>query len=821
MKKVLLIHSYNEGYPWTDEIHRGIRDTLEKQESVVLSIDYLEANTFGTASDFALIADTYTRKYKDRSMDFDAILVSDDPAFDFMLHYRAELFPGIPVIFCGANNFDAARLRGQTDITGINQQQSIAETIDLALRIRPGTRRFAVVAGTRSTERISLASFKKIAAGYDHEFVYLDSMSIEQVKASLLSQPPDTVVIYLSYMQDANDTQLSWQDGIKLAATNPDLVVMAMSDFQIRDGILGGKVVDAYHQGKSAAQLAIRILQGERARDIPVVMESPNTYLVDDRMLERFGIALDLLPAEAELVNLSTEHLLKDWHKEGSKGLFGYELFELHGTNMLLMDPSNGTIVDANLAAREFYGYPRLIGMNIAEINTLSQEEVQNEMANARNLKKNYFNFRHRLADGSIRDIANYSWPIRIRNTDLLFSIIYDITPQRLAEADAKRKDSLLKTVLLTALVAMLIVIAVLIRLLLINRKTRTRLRTELKQKTALLDAIPEPVYFKNMDGRYFECNKAFVILCGIPKEELLGRILDDTISVDSALHKAKDREALQIRGSVLEYEKVTISPTNRVFDFLYRKAAILGDQAEPIGLVGVMTDLSERKLRENQLKASLENNRSLIKELYHRTRNNMQVINSLVMLKMHMTDDPALTVTLRDLSQRIQSMALVHQMLYESGDLSRVDFGVYLEQLFSSTISSYANDGLQIDYRIEADGIALLIDYAVPCAMVINELLTNSCKHAFTATSVGSIELKVKRDESRAIHIQYSDNGLGAGSEREERSGNTREGALGLTLVKTLAEHQLGGSLELDLSGTMRCTVRFHDTAYRERVHT
>lgn len=807
-RRVLVLHSYNQGYLWTDEIQEGISGAFAGRSDIELVVDYMDANTYQGEEYARLLVEIYKHKYLRTSRPVDLLIACDDHALDFLLAHRASLFPGAPLVFCGINDFKPERLAGQKGITGVNEAQSMKETLELGLSLAPRTRRIAVVAGERISERINSESFKAVARDYTerYEISYLEGMSAEQVRETLLSFDADTLVVYLSYMLDAEGRILDWKDGVALAASNPELPVLVMSDFQVREGALGGKVVSGIAQGESAARLGLRILSGEDPDRIPVVMESPTLYLFDDRRLERLGIDYSALPPAYELTNLRTGEFIRDWHEHGTRGFFAYELFEFHGTNMLLIDPSNGIIVDANQAARRFYGYPRLVGMNISDINDLSPEEVRIEMAKAREQKTNLFNFRHRLADGSVRDIANYSWPVRVLNTDLLFSIIFDTTAQKQAEALAKRRDGQLRMILAGALLASLVVLGYLSRLLLTRRKAQTQLRQALLFKSALLDAIPNPVFYKDVEGRCREWNKAFELFTG-KQGEALGA---------ARFQEAEDRELYADPSRIQVYEKSYPAQGSAPKDMLVHKAAVIGKGGKPVGLVGVYTDLGELKRREEELRSSLAANRTLIKELHHRTKNNMQVIDSILTLKMSDQNDPALKELLKDIAQRIRTMALVHRQLYDSGDLSRIDFREYLSRLMDSTLEGYAQGRERISYALDCPELPLLIDYALPCAMAVNELLTNSCKHAFPDRSPGSVSLAVRREVAEELIIEYHDDGIGLDLEAARYgAGNP----LGLTMLRMLVEHQLNGTLTFGRGPGMSCAIRFRDNTYTERV--
>ena len=231
--------------------------------------------------------------------------------------------------------------------------------------------------------------------------------------------------------------------------------------------------------------------------------------------------------------------------------------------------------------------------------------------------------------------------------------------------------------------------------------------------------------------------------------------------------------------------------------------------------MLSTVWDTTERKLAQDALVAALENNKVLLRELYHRTKNNMNVISSMIGLQMMQSEGAEVREILHDLQNRITSMALVHQMLYRSADLSRVRFGEYARELLRLLAQSFGEKSSGVRFTTEIEDISMLIDIATPCGLLLNELITNSLRHAFEGVSKPLIVIEALRNESGEIEIRYSDNGRGFSPEVDPEA----SGSLGLTSIRALAEHQLQGSLRFWSDRGMHCVVRFRDSLYQERV--
>ncbi|MBD2044660.1 CBS domain-containing protein [Coleofasciculus sp. FACHB-64] len=208
-----------------------------------------------------------------------------------------------------------------------------------------------------------------------------------------------------------------------------------------------------------------------------------------------------------------------------------------------------------------------------------------------------------------------------------------------------------------------------------------------------------------------------------------------------------------------------------------------------------VQAELAERKRAEEQLKASLKEKEVLLKEIHHRVKNNLQIISSLLKLQSAYTKEEQVLGMFKDSQNRIRSMALIHEKLYQSKDLSRIDFAEYIRDLAGNLLRSYKASSQAITLKTNVNDINLNIDTAIPCGLIINELMSNSLKHAFPTPSIDKeICINIYSNGNYQFILNVSDNGIGFPKDLDFR--NTE--SLGLELVCTLTE-QLDGTIELD----------------------
>ena len=221
-----------------------------------------------------------------------------------------------------------------------------------------------------------------------------------------------------------------------------------------------------------------------------------------------------------------------------------------------------------------------------------------------------------------------------------------------------------------------------------------------------------------------------------------------------------------------------------------------------------VQSELAERKRAEEQLIASLKEKDILLKEVHHRVKNNLQTISSLLRLQCDYIKDEKTLALFNESQSRIRSMALIHEKLYQSKDLFRIDFAEYIRELAANLLRSYSASSQPITLRINAQDIWLKIDTAIPCGLIINELFLNSLKHAFTPTrEQPEIFIEIHSSHVNEFTLIIGDNGVGLPQELDFR--NTE--SLGLQLVCTFTE-QLEGTINLDNSQGTTFIIEFSE---------
>jgi len=211
-----------------------------------------------------------------------------------------------------------------------------------------------------------------------------------------------------------------------------------------------------------------------------------------------------------------------------------------------------------------------------------------------------------------------------------------------------------------------------------------------------------------------------------------------------------------------------------------------------------------EFAVRIRALQDSLKEKEVLLKEVYHRVKNNLQVISSLLNLQVEAMQDPTAQEALIESATRVKSMALVHEMLYQSENLAKIDMGEYVKNLFQYLYDIYNVDPELIKYIIDIDSVSLNIDFAIPCGLIINEIISNTFKHAFPNDQSGKIDVSLKK-QANQIMLNVKDNGVGISPEINL----DKIQSLGMQLIHNLSK-QLGGDIILDRNQGTKFTLTF-----------
>jgi len=297
--------------------------------------------------------------------------------------------------------------------------------------------------------------------------------------------------------------------------------------------------------------------------------------------------------------------------------------------------------------------------------------------------------------------------------------------------------------------------------------------------------------------------NKAFANMLGYSRKELLGVNLSG-LSDKYEYEKYKQYTSQRIKGARDFYEANLNHKKGHPLSLLVSASPLTSNAGKFVGTLGVIINITERKIAEDQIQKELKEKEVLLAEIHHRVKNNMQIIVGLLALQaMYLNDDTAKKY-FQESQDRIQSMSLVHEYLYQSDYFSEIEIENYIRYLSELLFKTYNIDISRIKLIIEAPKIHVNIETAIHCGLIINELITNSLKYAFPDNRQGTITVKLQKHPDNKHILQVIDNGIGIETDNEFDNFSS----FGFELIKLLAEGQLKGKLHVDGTKGTKFTI-------------
>lgn len=317
----------------------------------------------------------------------------------------------------------------------------------------------------------------------------------------------------------------------------------------------------------------------------------------------------------------------------------------------------------------------------------------------------------------------------------------------------------------------------------------------------SLFEATFEGVII-HKEGQIVEANPGIERILGGSHLELIGKSVFDFVADES------QELVWQNFGTGESYEIVGLrSDKSRVYLEIVAKRQIY--KGQPVHVVAVR-DITAHKQAQQRIANSLQEKEALLKEIHHRVKNNLQVISSLLNLQSGQIEDEQTRVVFQESQNRIRSMALIHEKLYQSQDLSQIDFGDYVDNLIAILFRSYGSAS-SVAVKVEVRDVFLSAETAVLCGLILNELFSNAIKHAFVDGRSGQIIVKLEVENKRYC-LTIADNGVGFPPQNQHRQSNT----LGLQLVHTLVG-QLGGDMTINNRQGTTIIIAFEDQLTKE----
>ena len=347
----------------------------------------------------------------------------------------------------------------------------------------------------------------------------------------------------------------------------------------------------------------------------------------------------------------------------------------------------------------------------------------------------------------------------------------------------------------------MVVLVAILIILQVSRRRleaARSRLAISEAELESYYEFSPDAIFIADDQGHYNRVNQSACDLTGYDNDHLLSMSIPDILVPEDRAASKSRFAAVKKNGRAIE-QAHGLRPDGSTYWMDVHSARI-----GPNRNLAICHDITKRLSDENQIRRSLQEKDSLLRELYHRTKNNMYIITSLLELREPDLKEEADRVFFHEMTSRIRTMALVHEKLYRSSDLANIRFDEYTRDLVALLVKAYP--GQQIAFHFEIEPIALSVDQALPLGLVLHELLLNTLSHAFPNGS-GNVRIDLGMDGgTRRVRISVQDDGCGLPQGFDPSKAET----MGFRIITSIVEHQLAGALEWGQDQGTRCSLSF-----------
>ena len=613
---LLVLNSYHPTYEWTQQTLLGIEDALQSYPGAIdYQIEYLDTKRHNDTEHYQNL---YTLlKNKAPYQQFDVVIAADNNALLFLLKYRQELHPGVPIVFCGVDRFHGnmyewrpapvdieAILAGRPAVTGVIEELGYETAIETALKLHPSARQVIIVNDGINPHTqwpaLALTDIAPLADRYKNHVQFSSFLLTTQNAPQLLKKLRDkqnTSVLFLAanFMSDKGIlcfSQPYWKD----FWAKCDVPTYVLATELLGTGhVVGGYIDSAFRQGQIAANLTIRILQGEDPNSIPVVCTDTHKCIFDYTQTRHFKIPLSALPAGSVLINQPTsfyhQHKRKIWaatvtvatlglavlvllanilrRKQAEKELEKFKKMADMATFGCAMATPDGTLVYINKSFAEMHGYTpdELVGKNLDIMYTPAQIEIARQRI-------------ERLLKEDLRLDGQESWQRRRDGTKF---------PALMSTWTLKDAGGTPYLMCATA----------------IDITERTKLEksvseSEAKYKT-LLENLPQRIFLKDTNSVYLACNENFAVDLKITPDEFAGHTDYDFFPRELAEKYRADDKKIMKSGETVDIEEKYVQD-GREMTVHTVKTPVKNERGEIIGLLGIFWDITEQKLAEKQL---------------------------------------------------------------------------------------------------------------------------------------------------------------------------------------------------------------------------
>ena len=303
--EILLLNSYHQNFAWTESLQSGLEDVLRPRETgIVLHVENMDTKRVEFNEHYVQqLREVFRHKYGDRRLNL--VLATDNNAFEFLRRHHDELFPGVPVVFCGVNDFRAEQLAGHPLFTGVPEVLDVRGTLWWALKQHPRVRTVYIVHDNTPSGRASAQAVRKDLLSFPPEVAlrYSDGLTLPELLAEVRALPEDSLILYGFYYRDREGRFYNTGEALEAIAAETDLPIYGLYDLDLGHGIVGGMLSRGYAQGQAMGQLALHVLAGRDPGEIPVTPRETSKPMFDYVQLKKYRIKPESLPEGSVVIN--------------------------------------------------------------------------------------------------------------------------------------------------------------------------------------------------------------------------------------------------------------------------------------------------------------------------------------------------------------------------------------------------------------------------------------------------------------------------------------------------------------------------------------
>ena len=485
-----------------------------------------------------------------------------------------------------------------------------------------------------------------------------------------------------------------------------------------------------------------------------------------------------------------------------------YQFLTKYANDIIMLCDGEYNIIDANERAIEVYGYKpdELFKLNVRDIRAVdAQKSIESDFDKAAAKKGAIYEVVHKRKDGSVFPVEVSNRLIEIDEKKYFQGIIRDITERKRFENKLREANEDLESANRELTASDEELRDQMVQL----QASRNELLVSEQKYRSLFESTGTAMVIIENDTTISLANAEFEKLSGYSRGEIEGKMKWTEFVCKPDLERMREYHYQRRQDTNIAPRRYEFHFSDRIG--MIRDIFLAVDMIPGTGKsVASLVDITKRKIAELQVKASLREKEVLLREIYHRVKNNLQVVSSLLSLQSGYVQDPRDKEIFLESQNRIRSMSLVHENLYKSSNLARIDFGHYVRNLISDLIRSYGILSDQLAVTVDINDIEMGVDVAIPCGLMINEMVSNSLKHAFKKPPAAgkkwelTARLKLKRDVLYCLEV--ADNGTGFADKSTPLSAPA---TLGLQLITILAE-QLDGKVTMHQKNGTRYVVEF-----------